>query len=181
MNFLEKDLETIIYEATQNPDSRKELEARGFPVDGHFQRQFNLGDYGVADLVEFYMYNNPDNYAYRRQAYITIWELKKDDINMESFNQALSYLRGIQIVCEKLFHNVDIEIKYKIALLGKNIDTRGSFCYLPDFCEDVSLWTYSYGLNGLQIHNRSGYKITNAAMPKMNIKHLIKETILFSK
>ena len=50
MNFLEKDLEEIIY----NTD-KEMLTERGLPYHPFetFKRQLKIGNYGIADLVSF--------------------------------------------------------------------------------------------------------------------------------
>lgn len=53
MDFLEKDLEDLIYEASQTEEGRSKLVSRGlYPLRCPLKRQVPLGSYGIADLVE---------------------------------------------------------------------------------------------------------------------------------
>lgn len=51
MDFLEKDLEDIIWNASQTDIGREELKKRGLEIHGKMYRQVNLGDYGRCDLL----------------------------------------------------------------------------------------------------------------------------------
>ena len=57
MKFLEKDLEQIIFES-----GRDSLRERGLSISGKLLRQLRIGNYGIADLVEFVrpQYELPD-------------------------------------------------------------------------------------------------------------------------
>lgn len=92
MNFLENDLEEIIYKA--NKDF---LADRGLYLKrGKLFRQLRIGNYGILDLLEF------DRPRYSKQMKMVIpgvchvLELKKDKIGMSAFLQAVGYARGIQ-------------------------------------------------------------------------------------
>ena len=58
MKFLENDLEEIIYTS-----GRDVLEQRGLTINGKLLRQVKIGNYGIADLIEFQrpFYDGPDN------------------------------------------------------------------------------------------------------------------------
>src|SRR5689334_20163596 len=95
MRFLEKNLEDIIYEA--DLDS---LHSRGLTIHGKRLRQVKIGNYGIADLIT--IERDVFNYAYAVQDTIkpfitvTVFELKKEIVNIHTFLQAVKYLKGIK-------------------------------------------------------------------------------------
>lgn len=149
-NFLEKDLEQIIFETDNDY-----LCDRGLNICGKKYRQIDLSPYGIPDIITF---ERPfQNY----QAIITIWEFKKDTIGVNTFLQALRYAKGVKYLLEKNrpFFN-KIECEFKICLVGKNIELTGSFCFLPDIFTNVSLYTYEYKYDGIDFKDHSDYVIT---------------------
>lgn len=172
MNFLEKDLEQIIYEAD------KELLAnKGLKISGKLFKQLRIGNYGIADLVSFTRpgldLNSPYEDFKFRKGKIQVIELKKDNISISAFMQALRYVKGIKTYLEKK----SIEDKYnvEILLIGKNLDLESSFIYLTDFLisesdyilddskfeVDLNYYTYKYGLNGIEFNQQYGYNLVN--------------------
>ena len=152
MKFLEKDLEQIICES-----GMEELRKRGLGIYGKLFRQVKIGNYGIADLITV---RRP---YYEDELNITIYELKKDTISISAFLQAVNYAKGIQ----KFMGNKYPEIDYRmtIALIGHNIDTSGSFCYLPEIvtghCE-LKMYTYEYKVDGVQFVEHNNYHLVEA-------------------
>jgi hypothetical protein len=164
MDFLEKDLEQIIYES-----DKELLDERGLNVNGKFYRQMKIGNYGIADLILVKRYCEP-TYMETFIPYleITVFELKKESIGISAFLQALGYLKGIMRYMEKrkLFKTIDI--RYKICLIGKSIDTTSTFIYLTDYLsylnceiEGLSCYTYEYEIDGIHFKYHSDYSLTN--------------------
>jgi hypothetical protein len=167
MKFLEKDLEQIIFES-----GRDSLREKGLSIEGKLFRQLRIGNYGIADLVEF---TRPSFYRADRDIFIpgviTVYELKKEHIGIASFLQALNYVKGIQ----SYLHSKKKEKQYiiNLVLIGRSIDATGSFCFITDmlgiesFCNEpysngsISFITYNYTINGLEFTSESGYRLTN--------------------
>lgn len=156
MNFLEKDLEQIIYES-----SRQELDLAGLRIKGKMFRQLKIGNYGIADIVTFYKHSGTLN--------VTVYELKKDKAGISAFLQGLRYCKGIDSYIRD-FRNKDIDIIYEIVIIGREIDIASDYIYLTDFlngnicyCYDfgVSNYSYSYNIDGLKFHLEEGYKLIN--------------------
>ena len=166
MEFLEKDLEEIIYLSDKD-----KLYDRGLYLKGTLKRQLKIGNYGIADLIEIRKpyYHNKRHH----KGVINILELKKDKIGVSTFFQALNYLQGIRIYLEQ--RRLDHLFNYQITLIGKEADVYSSFVYLPDiFCDDImdrdieehekvaiELYTYKYGIEGLELKHISGYELQN--------------------
>ncbi len=166
MKFLEKDLEQIIY------DANKELLAeKGLYIRGKLLRQLRVGNYGIADLVEF---KRPYYHPYYKRTIkgeVIVYELKQDKIGISAFLQALGYLKGIK----SFFENKGIEdnYHYSITLIGKEIDTASTFIYLTDFLQlDISEsdidseskftllnYLYSYDIDGIKFNQIEGYDL----------------------
>jgi hypothetical protein len=167
MKFLEKDLEQIIFES-----GRDSLREKGLPIYGKLFRQLKIGNYGIADLVSF---TRPRYQGSKRDYFvpgeISIYELKKDQIGISAFLQALTYAKGIQRYLEVKGY----EDKYilNIVIIGKELDKSGSFCFIPDmlamknqnFCSIeqgmISFYTYDYKIDGLVFTEELGYTIKN--------------------
>lgn len=151
MDFLEKDLEEIIFNATD-----KELWSRNLFVYGKKYRQLSIGTYGVADLV--FVSRTP------YELIINIVELKKDKIGISAFLQALGYAKGIKRYLD--FRNFSFDYIIKITLIGRSLDKNSTFSFLPDmlnhFNNDVDEqflenYTYEYGLSGIMFYKHENY------------------------
>ena len=159
MTFLEKDLEQIICES-----GRDLLNEKGLFIEGKLYRQLRIGNYGIADLVTI---TKPTYYGqYRKKiqrGIITIFELKKEKIGLSAFLQAVNYARGIQLYLEKRnkLHLYDLHI----TLVGKEIDSSGSFIYLTDLLSrsdlQLTYYTYKVNINGLLFSQESEYELKN--------------------
>jgi hypothetical protein len=158
MDFLEKDLEDIIF-ISKNEDLRK----RGLDIDGIKKRQVSIGNYGRADLISrstvkddeftlidviegkrsFEMYKEYNHY-------ITVYELKQNTIDIRSFLQAIGYCKGIYdyLMLRKIYN-----FRLNICLIGKSINLNNEFKYLPIILTNdlfhLSLYTYSYEIDGI--------------------------------
>lgn len=167
MNFLEKDLEEIIYTA-----DAEDLQERGlFLYKGVKKfRQLRIGKYGIADLVTFQRhyeeYFKNGDVEYSSIPVITVYELKKDNINVSTFLQAVGYVKGIKQYLEK--RRVKREYIINIVLIGRNIDKTSSFSYLSDLIPQsdsineinfLECYTYNYKINGLNFKKECGYKL----------------------
>lgn len=163
MKFLENDLEGIIYTS-----GRDVLEERGLPIYGNLKRQLKIGNYGIADLVEFsrpFYYDTPDGKLLQK-GNIKIYELKKEQVGIAAFLQSLYYFKGIQSYLYKrgILDNYVIDI----VLIGRNIDKSGSFCFIPELIKldnpnqehgEIILYTYKYEIDGLHFNQEYGYNL----------------------
>lgn len=162
MNFLEKDLEEIIFNTP-----KEILSQRGLPIFGIKKRQLRLGKYGIADLVTI----ERDSLYFDSHYIITVYELKKDKIGISSFLQVLGYTKAIKTYLEDFRKITNFTIK--IVLIGKELDTTGSFCYIPELFTnnsgfsplgqiiDVNFYTYSFDINGFSFLSHYGYGVDN--------------------
>lgn len=164
MEFLEKDLEQIIWES-----DKEKLSVRGLEITGVLKRQLRIGNFGIADLVEFNRDYIDGEYSTIPYLDITVYELKKDQIGISAFLQAVGYCKGIKTYLN--VHKPTMKFKFNIVLIGKTIDTSGSFIYLEDLIYDagtyptrnikgISYYNYKYGVEGLEFESAGGYNLT---------------------
>lgn len=152
MDFLEKDLEDIVFDT-----NNRLLIDRGL---GHTRlarkkyRQVKIGNYGIADLITVHFYEKSFNICIR------VWEFKKGKINTDTFLQGMRYLKGVQRYLERRYKEKDYFFDYQLILVGKDIDLSDSMCYIPDFFTDVYFYTYKYNFDGIEFINKYGYKLT---------------------
>ena len=107
MKFLEKDLESIIFETDND-----KLQEIGFNIEGKKFRQLRIGNYGISDIITVSRYG--------QNLHIEIIELKKDVINTDTLIQSLRYLAGIKnFLKRRKFTN---NVFYTIKLCGKSIN-----------------------------------------------------------
>jgi hypothetical protein len=169
MNFLEKDLEEIIYTS-----GRDVLDQRGLTINGKLLRQVKIGNYGIADLIEFTRpsYGGPANDCLC-PGEITIYELKKDQIGIAAFLQSLSYAKGISEYLRK--RKISDHYLIHITLIGKTVDLSGSFCFITDLLQmrsdyidkynmfsengEINFYTYNYDIDGLTFRLKFDYDI----------------------
>jgi len=164
MKFLEKDLEQIIYD-TDN----ELLVKKGLHICGKKYRQIKIGNYGICDLItvsKFYDYYGDDMDRPFPVLKISVIELKKNEISVNTFLQAVRYLKGIQRYLE--FREKHFEVRYDIILIGDNIESSSDFLYLTDLIEsygyntgfNLKFYTYGMDINGLNFTKECGYKLT---------------------
>lgn len=144
MEFLEKDLEQIIFE-TDNAT----LVERGFLINGKKIRQLRIGNYGIADIVTFWRTSDI--------IYFEVFELKKDEISIRTLLQAYNYVKGI----DHYLKLRGFKTKFYITLVGRKIDTSTSFCFLPDLIDNLSCFIYNFDINGLKFTNCSDFNLIN--------------------
>jgi hypothetical protein len=158
MDFLEKNIEDIIWES-----DNIELSKRGLYLHGKMFRQLRIGNYGVADIVTIERVNkiDPNNSKFiKRGLSITIYELKKSTVGISAFLQSLKYAVGIKRYLEyRDFYLFDI----RIVLIGKSIDTTGELKYIPDLIcmptdddfgftccvNQIDFYSYNYKIDGI--------------------------------
>lgn len=176
MTFLEKDLEQIVWES-----DNKKLQDRGLEIEGKKFRQLRIGNYGIADIVTLSKAPLIDyveqEVMYNRQIItINVLEFKKDTLDIETFLQAARYIRGIQRYVERnaLFHGHTIQ--YAMTLVGRKLDILSGFSFLPELMfnpmddsdlyanidrpTDLSIYTYSYDLDGISFEQQNEYTLT---------------------
>jgi hypothetical protein len=165
MEFLEKDLEQIIFEASQ-----EELVNKGLCLTGKKFRQLKIGGYGIADLVYI---ERPHFNPYSREmmkGIISVVELKQNKITISAFLQAVRYVRGIQRFLEINRLNLYDCFNFEIVLIGSKIDLDSSVVFLPDVFQNdsegfmyessktrISMYKYEMNLNGLEFNDVCGY------------------------
>lgn len=152
MNILEKEIEDVLWDALNSNDVN--LEERGlFLYADKWLRQFNLGEYGIPDIVGYQIIEVSEQ---KRNIHWSIIELKKDAITVGTFLQSLNYFKALEKLSEDFSH-----FEITIYLIGKSIDQNGSFCYLPDFVPEVNFITYEIDLiKGMTFKNNFGYSLS---------------------
>lgn len=170
MEFLEKNLEDILYENMKTNYGRSELFKRGLdciePNREMFnvKRQVSIGNYGAADLITFnkWLINPADKKVYEK-ATLSIYELKKDTINIKTLLQITRYLKGIKRYLEKR-KNFKTKFQTNIIMIGKDIDVSSDWVYLFDIYKlPINIYTYEITLKGLRFNNiyLDDYDLTN--------------------
>ena len=180
MNFLEKDIEDFLF---TNFNNEKSLNRRGFySFEKKYYRQFNFGAYGICDIVGFSIDKN------KKELSVTIYELKRESIGVDTFLQSLKYLKGVQkYLSETGYDSMFSNIKLKLVLVGSSIDTNSNFIYMPDIFDNVSFYTYSFNLNhGILFERHISYSLVEEFILEKNfsfseIKESIKEQEDLSK
>jgi hypothetical protein len=178
MDFLEKNLEDIIFETDNDL-----LMDRGLYIDGRKKRQVNIGGYGIADIVAIERFTDcVDGVSVQKFIKINVLELKKNNADVGTFLQALKYCKGIKSYIEKrkLFNSY--QILFEVSLIGKKVDLSSSFIYLSDFLSggdnsycmheyfSFSAYSYSYEFDGIKFKREHGYSLINEGFNLQNCK-----------
>jgi len=153
MKFLEKDLESIIFE-TENSI----LNSKGLPISGKKSRQKKIGNYGRLDLMTSEIFD--DNVK------LTIYELKKEKIDDSSIIQCLNYCAGVKNHLEFLNYDVDKYI-IKPVIIGKEVDIMSELLLSIDLIRDfngdklIDIYTYQYNADGIKFTKGSSLVLIN--------------------
>ncbi len=146
MRFLEKDLETIIWENYTRCAEKGLAIGQEFYQHGKAYRQLNLSPYGIADLV--YIRHSAAENLY----FVQVLELKKGKVDAAAYMQAKRYLTAICGVLDRL--RKQEELDYKIVLssviIGDEVELSGDFIYTYNYDVSCQAFTYSYGFDGIE-------------------------------
>lgn len=141
----EKQLEDFIFYTDKTT-----LSDLGLDVDSKIKRQVKIGKYGIADMISVKKdrtakYNIPF-------LHFTIYELKKDKIDIHTFLQSIRYAMGLKHFLSKVKNIPYDEYKITLKLIGRQVNLDNSFMYLQDLLVDnefdtsslmLDLYTYS--------------------------------------
>lgn len=149
MRFLEKNLETIIWE---HPSQCYDLglePAWAFALDSQCLRwrQLHLGVFGVADLVS--VCYNPNG----TDLTLTVLECKRNVIGVAAYVQAKRYMTALDTALEEVALSVRRNgghVNKQIVLVGATADTTGDFNQLLLQDSDCHAYTYQYGPSGIE-------------------------------
>jgi len=169
MDFLERDLEDIIFNELQSSDGYDNLNERGLDIcfsKGSFicKRQLRIGNYGICDMVTLSRFKtiiSDKGTLIQAPLYIEVIELKKGEINSETLFQAIRYLTGIKIYMEDNYPSLVVD--YSITLIGRTINT-GDWIYLIDQLHNLKVQTYSYEIDGITFKTHRGYCLKNSGL-----------------
>lgn len=181
MDFLEKDLEDVVYEAyrTGNQNFLLDRGLTSFTHDYVF-RQLNLGDYGISDLIGVTFYPSIEGSdMFRSFVNITVYELKKDSIGIDTFSQASRYAKGIELYLKS---QGVTEYEFKFVLIGRtiNVSNNDNLCFFQDVMSNVLTYTYSYGFDGIRFEKTASYKKGNGSFGSQIGKSKIAMLRIFS-
>lgn len=161
MKFLENDLELLIFEASKTKDGRLKLQKRGLNcIEKPLYRQVDLGNYGVLDMLQI----KHTRLGAIHSIQIDLFELKKDEINIDTFLQAIRYCAGIKKYIECAGNTTNIS--FNVHLIGKNVEKKSSFCFLANLLESdrINLYLYEYKASleyGFYFELQSGFYFDN--------------------
>jgi hypothetical protein len=171
MDFYESDLEDIIHGCLKTRDGVYSLAEKGLDVDLPIatHRQLKIGAYGVSDIVTISK-NNEEDFTGNLYPYVdvTIYELKRGVLNLDSLIQLFGYIKGVNHYCkERGFDSSKYNIKG--VLVGRTLNTE-SWVYLMDYIDcTVDVYTYDYTIDGMRFNLETfGYKLSD---PKFKIEY----------
>lgn len=151
MKFLEKNLEDILFEADQ-----EEVRDRGLE-DFYYNkiyRQFNLGNYGTADLITINYYNWCKD---QKEFIITVYELKQEIINVNTILQCSRYIQGVKRFIKKYFQISGVQIQVLGVVIGNNYDEKNKVDFLLQSIEGITGYVYEYKIDGLEFSKIENY------------------------
>jgi predicted ATPase len=117
MMILEKDLEEMIYSASQCDEGKAALARRGLIIRGKLYRQVSLGNYGRLDLVDVAIKD--------KALYVNIIELKAEKIGSETIAQVLRYKYAIKNWLKVHYKDTFQSIKIISTVIGSELKDDG--------------------------------------------------------
>lgn len=142
MEISEKELEDMI--CLKNAETLLDRGLGTFQHD-HLLRQFNLGCYGIADLIGISATTDRGPL----ELFVTIYELKKDEIGMSALGQICRYKRAME---EYFYEELECEIEVSMVLIGSKIESSSNFVYTASEIELLTVYTYDISLTGVQFN-----------------------------
>lgn len=174
MDFLEKDLEDIIYTLSQTAEGRQKLLARGLSITGKVYRQVSLAEYGRLDLVAITMVPVDT-------LNITVYELKQGKVGTNALYQVCRYLTALRKIASE---STNKYVTCNAILIGREIDKNGDFTLLYNFLNFAKVITYKYAFNGVWFTEEDkSFVLSNVSLDKQkyklpicDLRELIKES-----
>ena len=165
MNILEKELEDLIYGCIQE-DKVSLLRERGLRVVGKyevFKRQADLGGYGRLDFVGFNFHASNQSFGCRKSLKVGVFEIKKGEINIDTYLQAIRYCKGIEHYIDEKYDWIDPD--FEVCLIGTSI-SKDDFSYLPDYIDNLHIYTTKIDLEkGITFKLERGYRLSQPKLP----------------
>jgi hypothetical protein len=161
MNVLEKEIEDMIWQGLI--EDRPLLRKKGLWVwdKASYYRQVDFGSYGICDIIGIQV--NPKEMGSRYMS-AHIMEIKKEEINSATLFQAIRYAKAVKRIIEIKLKNTTCECG--ITLIGKTIDKKSEFVYLPDVINNIALYTYKLDFKqGILFQRECDYHVTNESFP----------------
>lgn len=178
MDFLEKDLEGIIYENYFALGSKGLELFDQFHDSSRLYRQVNLGRYGIADLIYVEVTENivgvaPDD-SLKRTINVYVIECKLNLIDVNAYMQAKRYVTGLKEVADdSLTRNTDVN--FFTVLIGSKIQENGDFVFALNDDHRCTAYTYSYGIDGIEFESHRGWTIRDSGIKGLHLKRQLLE------
>lgn len=164
MNVLEKEIEDMIWQGIN--ENRPLLRKKGLWVwdKTTYHRQIDFGSYGICDIIGIQV--EPKRHGFRH-INVHVIEIKKEEVNNATFYQALRYCKAAKRVVAKRLTNTTVDCG--ITLVGKTVDCKSDFIYLPDLFDNVALYTYKLDFKrGITFKREHGYSLTDEKIPSLD-------------
>ena len=174
MEFLERNLEDILFDALQSKEQYRMINDRGLCIAKPFlvKRQLRIGNYGTCDLITLnrpYEARDAENFVWdREKLIITVYELKQNKISFNSLLQLIRYMRGITRWMDK---NKGFDFTVRGILIGKSIDVQSDYIYLFEYFSDnddshlgcIDTYSYNYKIDGIEFKQEllGNYSLSN--------------------
>lgn len=148
MQITEKELEVYIFNEFLEPNINK-------------VRQFNLGRYGIPDIVTFE--EDVDH------IHINIYELKVVPLNLSHFSQICRYKKGFEELYKE--SGFDLPLYFNLSIICSEVDGQhNDIFFIQD--QDVDIWTYELDLKtGIEVELEGlDYHIVGDGFPQQALK-----------
>lgn len=158
MNIIEKDLEDILFECMSSEEGQKALAERGLTTKGLVFRQVDLGAYGRIDLLTVEFVKNSEGYLLT----FTIYELKKDEVNVNTLVQGSRYVSGLRRIVYKEIQDDKrfIDVNINLRMIGNSVRMDDFVLLYNNIKNSVEIYTYNFSVKGFvfELVPRGWYK-----------------------
>lgn len=144
MNFLEKNLENIIFNEMDHCRERGlDLE----PYEFCNYRQLNLAPFGIPDLIQI------GSDPYDNQIRVRIIECKRNVIDLTTYSQAARY----QTALSRILGCCSSNYEFEKVLIGQRIDAKNDFWHVVGTDPRCRVYTYQYLADGIRFKSYYSY------------------------
>ena len=153
MNFLEKNLESIIFKEFEYCQSRG-LDLK--PHQSFTYRQLNLAPFGIPDLIQVGRGHEEDTLKIR------IIECKRNIIDATTYGQAARY----QVALSRIFGCCCSGMEFEKVLIGQRVSDKNDFWGIVAADSNCTVYTYAYQADGIRFkrqYNNSRFGLAEAS------------------
>jgi len=121
------------------------------------ERQFNIGSYGIPDLVFFGSDVEEDENGFNEIKTVHVVELKNESIKIKDIAQIARY----RTYFKRAFRGLNVNVKFSLVV-PEGVKSNDDACWISNALSDISIYEFYLDPNsGISFDDKSGWYKTD--------------------